>query len=189
MSATETVLLHYRLDASRSRFTVQVFAGGLLSVFGHNPVIAVRGFGGDVKFVPGTLESASLLMLVRADSLAVASDVSRKDRQEIESKMLREVLEVARYPEIVYMSTRATPRRINERQYQIRINGQLSLHGVARELPINANVSVGDGGLRARGQFTLRQSDYNIKPVSVAAGTLKVKNELKLSFDIIAGKQ
>ena len=43
--------------------------------------------------------------------------------------------------------------------------------------------------LRASGEFTVRQTDYGIKPVSVAGGALKVKDELKFSFDIVARKQ
>ena len=34
----------------------------------------------------------------------------------------------------------------------------------------------------------MRQSDYEIKPVSAAGGTVKLKDELKLSFDIVARK-
>jgi hypothetical protein len=43
--------------------------------------------------------------------------------------------------------------------------------------------------LRASGEFTLSQSVYNIKPVSVAGGALKIKDELKFSFEIVARKQ
>ncbi len=32
----------------------------------------------------------------------------------------------------------------------------------------------------------MRQSDYGIKPVSIAGGTLKLKDEIDLSFDIVA---
>jgi hypothetical protein len=43
--------------------------------------------------------------------------------------------------------------------------------------------------LHATGEFSVRQSDYDIRPVSAAAGTVKLKDELKLSFDIFARKQ
>jgi hypothetical protein len=43
--------------------------------------------------------------------------------------------------------------------------------------------------LRASGDFTLSQSAYSIKPVSVAGGALKIKDELKFSFEIVARKQ
>ena len=42
--------------------------------------------------------------------------------------------------------------------------------------------------LRAAGDFSMRQSDYEIRPVSAAGGTVKLKDELKLSFDITARK-
>jgi hypothetical protein len=37
--------------------------------------------------------------------------------------------------------------------------------------------------------FSLKQTDYRIKLVAVAGGTIKVKDELKFSFDIVARKQ
>jgi hypothetical protein len=43
--------------------------------------------------------------------------------------------------------------------------------------------------LRAVGEFSLRQSDYEIKPVSAVGGAVRVKDELKCSFDISARKQ
>lgn len=186
MDASETTIARYRIDARQSRFVVQAEASGLLSVFGHNPVIAVCGFGGDVRFVPGTLQQASLLVLVQSASLALVSESSDKDRHEIERAMRGEVLEIARYPEIIFMSKSITSRWTAESQYQVRIVGSLSLHGSTREQLIDAQVNVNGDGLRAQGEFTLRQSDYNIKPVSALGGTLKVKDDVKLSFDIIA---
>jgi polyisoprenoid-binding protein YceI len=190
MSVNEAaVIVRYRIDAGRSQFTVQGKAEGMLSMFGHDPVIAIRGFGGDARCVPGTLESASLLMLVKADSLAVVNKVSEKDKRELERAMREEVLEISRYPEIVFMSTNVSANRTAEGHYRTRIVGQLTLHGVTREQRIDAQVIVNGESLRARGEFSLRQTDYNIKPVSVAGGTLKMKDELKLSFDIVAEKQ
>jgi hypothetical protein len=40
--------------------------------------------------------------------------------------------------------------------------------------------------MRLSGDFTLRQSDYGIKPVSFAAGALKLKDELKFHFELVA---
>jgi polyisoprenoid-binding protein YceI len=180
--------VRYRIDASRSRFTVQGSADGLFSMFGHDPVIAIRGFGGDARFHPSTLASASLLVLVQANSLAVINKVSDKDRREMERAMRDDLLEIARHPEIVFMSTSVAANQTGEGQYRIRIVGQLSLHGVTREQTIDAQVTVNEVNLRAQGEFPLQQSDYNIKPVSVAGGTLKMKDELRFSFDIVAGK-
>jgi polyisoprenoid-binding protein YceI len=188
MSAHEGGLARYRVDASRSRFIVEGSAEGLLSVFGHNPVIAICGFGGDARFNPVTLEAGSLLMLAQANSLVVLNDVSEKDRREMERAMHEEVLESARYPEVVFMSTSISAHRTGEVTYRTRITGDLSLHGVTRQQLIDAQVTVNGDSLRAQGEFPLRQTDHNIKPVAVAGGTLRMKDELKLSFDIFAGK-
>jgi len=38
---------------------------------------------------------------------------------------------------------------------------------------------------RYRGSATLKQTDFGITPVTVAGGTVKVKNEVKVEFDIV----
>ena len=77
--------------------------------------------------------------------------------------------------------------RISEGRYRVRVIGDLTLHGVTQNsLWISGEVLVTEGELRAKGGFPIRQTDYKIKPVSVAGGTLKVKNEVKCTFDIVA---
>ena len=65
----------------------------------------------------------------------------------------------------------------------------LTMHGVTRKSAITARVAMFGSMLRASGDFTLDQTDYNIKLVSVAGGALKLKDELKFSFEIVARKQ
>jgi hypothetical protein len=43
--------------------------------------------------------------------------------------------------------------------------------------------------LRISGEFQLRQSDYGIKPFSFAGGALRLKDELKFKFELVARKQ
>src|ERR1044071_7252514 len=105
MSAHVAEVARYRLDAARSRFTVQAFAEGLLSSFGHNPVIAIRDFGGEVDFVPGTLEGGRVRLNIKADSLVTVDEAKASDRPEIDRQMREDALEVSRYPEVVFEST------------------------------------------------------------------------------------
>jgi len=176
----------YRVNPRKSRFTVQAFAEGLFSAFGHNPKLNARDIAGEVQFHPDNLEASSLRFSVKADSLSVSDDVSEKDRREIERMMKDEVLETSRYPEIIFQSKSVTADRIYEGFYRVKITGQLSLHGVSRDHLLDTQVRLVENGLRAEGESTLRQSDYGIKRVSVAGGTLKVKDEVKLSFLIAA---
>jgi len=71
-------------------------------------------------------------------------------------------------------------------QFDIALGGNLMLHGCTHKQPVNARAVVSPGTLRAFGEFAVRQTDYGIKLVSAAAGTIKVKDELKCTFDIVA---
>jgi hypothetical protein len=50
-------------------------------------------------------------------------------------------------------------------------------------------MAINEDMLRAYGEFSILQSNYGIPLVSVAGGTLKLKDELKFTFDIVARKQ
>lgn len=176
----------YRVDSAQSHFSVRAFAGGFLSAFAHDHNIAIRGFTGEADFTYGGVQPASLRMTIKADSLSVTDKVSASDRQKIEGTMRDEVLEVAKYPEIIFKSNSITASKTGEAQYQARIAGEITLHGATRPLTLTAQLEFGDKTLRARGTFALKQSNFDIKPVSVAGGTIKVKDELKFSFDIVA---
>lgn len=181
--------IHYKIDPKQSRFTAKAFASGMLSSFGHDPVLAVRDFTGEAQLTPDTFEDITLNIKVKADSLAVTNDVSEKDRNEIESKMRKEVLETATYPEITFRSTEASAGRIAGNWYRVKMKGDLSLHGVTNSEQIDTQVRVQGNILRASGEFTLKQSAYRIKPVSAAAGAIKLKDEIKFSFDIVAQRE
>jgi len=184
-SELESALAHYRLVAEESTFTVQAFAEGLFSAFGHDPVISVRSFNGTARFTPDTFEKAELHLSIDASSLVVANQVKEKDRLEIENTMRREVLDVQTYPEIKFDSSNVALSRLGAGRYRARLIGDLTLHGVTqRNVWITAEVTISPEMLRAKGEYQLRQTDFKIKPVSVAGGTLKIKNELKCSFDV-----
>jgi polyisoprenoid-binding protein YceI len=181
----------YRFVAEQSHFTVQAFAEGLFSAFGHDPVIGVHDFAGELQFVPGTFEGASLKITVNANLLSVIDKVDKeKDRREIEHTMREEVLETGKYPEIVFSSSNISVSRLAEGRYRARVVGDLTLHGVTQHsLWIPAEVTMSGETLQARGEFSIKQTDFKIKLVSVAGGTLKVKNELKCAFDVAAQKE
>jgi polyisoprenoid-binding protein YceI len=182
--------VRYLIDAKGSTFTVRAFATGMLSAFGHNPTIAISDFQGEVQWTSSALEDASLRLVIQAASLVVTDDISDKDRQEIERRMQNEVLETDGFSEITYESPRVSSiQKMGEGVYSAALNGELALHGITQNQPISARVTLKGDTLRAAGEFSMRQSDYEIKPVSAAGGTVKLKDELKLSFDITARKQ
>src|ERR1700733_13577363 len=125
LTGAETVIqemnanTRYAFDRAASEFTVQVFAGGLFSAFGHSPKIAIRDFSGVAEVNSENIANSSLKITIKADSLSVRDDISDKDRREIERVMQQDVLEIGAYPEIVYECSNITATKSGQGQYSV----------------------------------------------------------------------
>jgi polyisoprenoid-binding protein YceI len=189
VQTTETPADRYVIDSRASRFTVQAFATGLMARMGHNPIIGIRDFSGEMQFNPDKLEAGGFRLVIKSASLSVQNDISDKDLREIERLMNQEVLETAKFPEIVYDATSISVTKMADMLCSATLKGKLTMHGVTRNQTIVVRVALLGSMLRASGDFTLDQTDYNIKLVSVAGGALKLKDELKFSFEMVARRQ
>jgi len=162
------------IDANKSVMTVRVFKAGLFSAFGHEHEISAPIQQG--SFTEG---NPSVELTVDARKLKVMDkDVSDKDRAEIQQTMLGpKVLHSEKYPEIRFRSTQGD--RLGEGRWIV--HGDLTLHGQTR--PVNVQVDGQNG--RYRGGVQLKQTDFGITPVIVGGGAVKVKNELRVEFEIV----
>jgi polyisoprenoid-binding protein YceI len=185
----ETATDRYVIDGRSSRFTVRAFAAGMLAAMGHNPTIGIRDLSGEMTFNPDELEAGSLKIVIKSSSLSVQDDISSKDLHEMERLMNQEVLETTKFPEILYEAPNISLTKMDDTLFSAVLKGNLTLHGISRSQPIDVRVALLGSMLRASGDFTLNQTDYGIKLVSVAGGTLKLKDELKFSFEIVARRQ
>ena len=183
---SERTLAAYRVDPKASRLSVQVTAGGLLASFGHNPTIAARDFTGEAQFEPDSLANASVHIEITAATLEVIAGASDKDKAEIEKRMHSDVLQSDSYPLITFDSSNIKITPLSPGQYRVDATGPMTLHGITNNQTLMARVMVSADKLRASGEITLRQTDYGIELVSVAGGALKVKDEVKISFDVAA---
>jgi hypothetical protein len=177
------------MDPGRSRFTVQGFAGGLLSFVAHSPTFAVREYVGELRWQPDSSGGATLDVAVRADSLELIDHVRPADRADIEGRMRQEVLEVRAYPVIRFEASEIATAPIVANRYQLRIIGLMSLHGVGNRHAIEAELTLYDDGIRLGGEFPLRLSDYRIRPVTALGGTIRLRDELRVAFDIVAFRE
>ena len=179
-------LVRYVVDAQASRFTARAFAGGPLGAMGHNPTFAIRDLRGEVEYDPESPEAASLRLVAGAGSLSLIDDTSDKDRREIERTTRDQVRESHRFPEITYECPRT--RVATNGGAQVTLSGNLTLHGVSRPQTVAARLYLNGDTLRGQGETLVRPSDFGIRSVTVAGGMLKTKDEVKLTFDIVARK-
>jgi polyisoprenoid-binding protein YceI len=178
----------YRFDPGHGRFTVQGFAGGMLSFLAHSPTFAVRGYAGELRLDDGSLRTARLQVTVRADSLELLDRVKPADRADIEGRMRGEVLEVGRYPEIRFEAGDVSSSPAGEGQYRLRINGRLTLHGVTNPVTLDAQLLAYSDGVRLVGESPLPLSEYRIRPVTALGGAIHLNDRLRVAFDLAAWK-
>jgi len=165
------------LDATASSVTIRVFKSGLFAVFAHDHTISAPISSGSLDVG----KRAIRLTFQSREMKVVDKDVSESDRSTVERTMKSdEVLGVEKFPEIVFQSTSVDPSGAN----RFDVRGDLSLHG--KTLPIAMPVSFQNG--RYSGSVKLKQTDYNITPVRIAGGTVRVKDEIEVTFEIVPTK-
>jgi polyisoprenoid-binding protein YceI len=164
-----------KIDGPHSTLTVRVYKSGFLSAFGHNHEIQAPIQSGEVK----ESDSPSVEVHVDARKLRVLDpEVSEGTRDQIQDTMQgSQVLDVAHFPEIHFQSTAVEARGPD---HWI-VHGNLALHGKDHPVAVEATLK----GEHYRGSATLKQSDFGITPVTVAGGTVKVKDVVKIEFDIL----
>src|SRR5262249_21614575 len=131
----------YRLDASQSRFFAHAERSGLLWFKGHGHLIAVREFTGEAQLTAESVTPASLQINAKAASMVETSSVFTEQQKQIINKELREIVLLPdQYPDITFKSTNVAGRATASGQYDLKITGDLTLHGVTRSITIPTKV-------------------------------------------------
>ena len=163
------------IDVERSTLHIHVAKAGLFSAAGHEHWVSVPIEHGSVD----EKEPPHIAFTIAAGKLTLEPDASLSDAQqtEIQRTMQEKVLESEKYPEISFRSS--SIEKTGDDSWTVR--GELSLHGQTH--PVSTVVRKQQG--RFVGQCRIRQTDFGIRPVRVAGGTVKVKNELEINFTIV----
>lgn len=180
----------YTLDASRSKFMAHAERSGLLWFKGHDHHLAASEFTGEVGITPQTITPASLRLVVKAASLHETGSAFTEAQKQIINKELREiVLHPDQYPDITFQSTNVTAKASGANRYEVKIDGNLTLHGVTRRVSIPAVVTLNGDDLRAVGEFEIDRDDFKVKATSAFHGLVRVSDEIEFEFDIVGRRR
>jgi polyisoprenoid-binding protein YceI len=156
-----------------STIIIHVGKTGLFSGLGHNHTISAPI---SRAVIDPKSKTVSITVLTK-EMKVLDPEVSEKDRQEIQATMLGpKVLDAQKYPEIRFTSTRVEQTPAGE----FKVTGNLELHGVTKQLefPVTGTPE------HYSGKTKLKQTDFGIQPVSAGGGTVKVKDEIELEFNV-----
>jgi polyisoprenoid-binding protein YceI len=163
------------MDVTKSSVKIRLFKSGVFSAFAHDHEI-------QAPIEKGTIDSSAsprVQLHVDARKLRVLDpEIAVDKRAEIQHTMEGStVLDSEHYPDISYQSTSVT--KTGDARWEV--HGNLDLHG--KKQPVVVSVSLQGGHYRGSGSF--RQSNFGINPIRIAGGTVKVKDEIKIEFDIV----
>ena len=162
------------IDVEHSTLTLRVYKTGLFSAFAHDHEI-----NAPIRLGSFDEEKQTVELNVDARTLKVMDPgTSTSERAQIQATMLGpRVLDSDKFQEIKFHSTRVEP--VGEGKWAV--NGELTLHGQTHPLKLEVQ---GEKG-HYRGSAVLKQKDFGITPVSIAGGSVKVKDEIRVEFDIV----
>jgi polyisoprenoid-binding protein YceI len=164
------------IDPAASTLTVKVWKTGLFSAFAHNHEISAPIASGAVR----EGDKASVQFVVNARGMKVLDpEASASTRAEIERSMLSDqVLDTQQYPEIAFESTDVQAAGNDAWT----VSGSLKLHGQTHLVRIAVKRA---GPNKYEGSAKLKQTTFGIQPITIAGGSIKVKDEVDVVFTIV----
>jgi polyisoprenoid-binding protein YceI len=178
----------YQVDPAKSQVTIAVGKAGAFSfIAGHTHQIIGPIESGTVNVDPDDPSRSHVGLVISASALKVsAAGEPRDDPPKVQQAMESDkVLDVQRYPRMTFESTAVTLKRRDGAALDIVVTGQLTIRDVTRSITAPVHVQLAADGLVANGAFTIRQTAFGIKPISVG-GVVAVKDGLDLVFSIAA---
>jgi polyisoprenoid-binding protein YceI len=178
----------YTVDENKSRINIHVGKTGALSAAGHEHDVRATRFSGKVVLDLATPQKASLELTLQAAGLRVLAEKEPPgDAPKVQDAMAGpQCLDVRKFPTISFHSSKVDPKQSSGNVWTINLTGDLDLHGTKKTLTFPVTVTGDDKMLTANGQVTFKQTDFGIKPIRAAGGTVNVKDELLMSFTIVA---
>jgi hypothetical protein len=175
------------LHTGNTRIYVHVFKTGL----GHEHAVAGMVKEGELHL--GATQHAGHVVADLSSFIAdpdyarrllgLPAENDDETKKKVTSNMLgAEVLDVLQFPTATanIESARLLPQRSKNGLPQYLLEGELTLHGVAKKMSVVAEATEQNGWVRLRGQVSIKQSDFGMKPFTAMLGAIGVADELDI---------
>jgi len=179
----------YSFDAQASEINIILTQEGMMRRRYPTHRVVAKSFTGRIELPK---DETMMAVTVEADAKlltnmdALMSDFERK---EFHTSLRGPILETDKFPTIKFTSVSLDNVQKSGDKRSFTINGDLTLHGVTKRVAFPVNATLSEKELRATGEAKLKQSDFGVKPFEKGMGLIKVGDELKVSFSIIAKTQ
>jgi polyisoprenoid-binding protein YceI len=187
----------YEVSPQSSQLSIYVFRGGKFSKLGHNHVMTSQQLAGRVWVHPefarsGFELSFPVAQLVvddpearRAAGSDFPPDIPQSDKDGTRRNMLKpEVLDGEHYPDVKLRSA-----KVGGTLEAPQVTAHITIKDASREVEVPVKIAVEGAQLTASGEFDILQTEFGMKPFSVALGALEVQDRLHIKFKVTAMRQ
>jgi polyisoprenoid-binding protein YceI len=176
----------WTLTASDGELLIRTGVAGRAARMGHRLMIAMTRWEATVAWAAAEPVTAELT--VEVDSFEVLSGeggvkgLSAPEKVLVKSNALKS-LDASRYPEIRFAAD-----TIDKTGNGYRLTGKLHIRGKSRKHVIDlCTEDLGDSW-RMSVESVVRQTDYGVKPYSLLMGSVRVTDEVSVSFTAVHAK-
>lgn len=170
----------WSMTASDGELLIRTAVAGRAARMGHRLTIAMTRWEATVGWSDGEPETAELI--VEIDSLEVlrgeggVKGLSGPEKALVKSNALKS-LDANCYPEIRFAAD-----SIDKTDDGYRLTGMLHIRGKSREHVIDLYTEDLGDSWRMSAESSVRQSDYGVKPYSLLMGSVRVADDVTVSF-------
>lgn len=197
-SAPMTQAATYEVQAGQSRIVIQVYKHGMFKILGHNHIISTRDVRGTVNWNNAKPQDTRFGLVIPVNGFRVddpelrkqagkgfTKDIGDDARKATRKNMLgKKVLDVLHFQNIVIRSR--SIKQVDASRFDVTI--ELQIHGINKTVTVPVIYEQTTGAISIKGRFSLLQSEYGIKPLSVAFGAIVVEDKIDIRFLLVARK-
>jgi polyisoprenoid-binding protein YceI len=176
----------WRIEPSDGELLVRTGVAGRAARMGHRLTIAMTRWHATVQW--NGADPVTVELTVETDSLEVlrgdggVKGLSGPEKAVIRSNALKS-LQASRFPEISFAAD-----VIDKTAEGYRLTGRLRIKGEAREHVLDLSTEDLGDAWRISVESGVRQSDYGIKPYSILMGSVRVADDVMVSFTAVHAK-
>jgi polyisoprenoid-binding protein YceI len=177
----------WSLDGSDGELLIRTGVAGGAAQLGHRLTIAMRRWRATTHWDAD--DPASAALTVDVDSLDVVrgegglTPLSGPEKVLVRRNALRS-LDARRYPRITFVAE--TVEKVDD---GYRLTGTLTIHGKGRTQIVDVRTDDLGDSWDISSQSTIRQSDFGVRPYSQLLGSLKVVDDVTVSFTAQRAKE
>jgi len=177
----------YTIDLSQSRVTAKLTQEGFIARRYPTHRVEVKNFSGKIEVSERDETRIAVEVEAETKSLTNADEsMTEFERREFHNVLNNSVLESDKFPVIKFVSVSVSDASKSGETRSFTLNGDLTMRDVTKRVSFPVTVTISKDQLRATGDAELKQTDFGIKPYSGKLGMIRIGDEVKINFAIVA---